>query len=404
MERMKRLMVYIVIAILALSATACGAKKEAAKAEPTKPPKKQEVDAFGTVKVKDTLNIALGIPATAAKVQVKEGQRVKKGDILLTLNINDFSEQIRRKQLEIEAANIELAKIKYDKEQLQPIDIQKLANSIADVQNELAQSYKDLATKREYLQNETDQELSRLKLNLENAKSAYELAKNDYEANQSLYNSGATTKTTIDHMKTDTEDKQKNMQAAIASIDAKKYALSQEIDQLSVRINQKQTLINNYNRDKDKVQSSAYKAVELKKASVAILESDLKRLTDKLNFSYLKGNQLICDIENAVVSSIDCTDGDSLIPDKKIISLLDLGSMIVEADIAEEFIKDVKIGANSTIIPTADKSKKYTGKVIRISNKAFKKNGETNITAEISIDNKDELIRPDFNVDLKIEY
>jgi hypothetical protein len=77
--------------------------------------------------------------------------------------------------------------------------------------------------------------------------------------------------------------------------------------------------------------------------------------------------------------------------------------LYVLADVAEEFIKDVKLGKKATIIPVADNSRKYYGKVIRIADMAFEKNGETNVTVEISIDEQDGFLRPNFNVDVEIE-
>ena len=69
---------------------------------------------------------------------------------------------------------------------------------------------------------------------------------------------------------------------------------------------------------------------------------------------------------------------------------------------AEEFIKDVRLGANVEIVPVADKARLYKGKVISISKKAIEQNGETIIPVEISIENNDSFLLPNFNVDVKI--
>ena len=77
-------------------------------------------------------------------------------------------------------------------------------------------------------------------------------------------------------------------------------------------------------------------------------------------------------------------------------------TLIIEADVSEEFIKDVKIGDNAAIISLADPSKEYKGKSTTISNMAVKKNGETIVPVEISIDNNDGFLLPNFNVDVEI--
>jgi multidrug resistance efflux pump len=76
---------------------------------------------------------------------------------------------------------------------------------------------------------------------------------------------------------------------------------------------------------------------------------------------------------------------------------------VVEANIFEEFIKDVEIGAKVTIVPIADKNKKYQGEVIGISAKAVKQNGDTVVPIQISLVHNDAFLMPNFNVDVFIE-
>ena len=55
-----------------------------------------------------------------------------------------------------------------------------------------------------------------------------------------------------------------------------------------------------------------------------------------------------------------------------------------------------------TIKVVADTSKKYTGKVMSMPSSAITANGETYLLVQISIDNKDEFLLPNYNVDLEI--
>ena len=54
------------------------------------------------------------------------------------------------------------------------------------------------------------------------------------------------------------------------------------------------------------------------------------------------------------------------------------------------------------IVPVADSSKAYHGRVVRISNIAHDRNGETIIPVEITIEDYDEFLKPKYNVDVKI--
>lgn len=77
--------------------------------------------------------------------------------------------------------------------------------------------------------------------------------------------------------------------------------------------------------------------------------------------------------------------------------------MVVEANIPEEFIKDITLGSKLTISPQANKSKTYTGEITYIASNAVRQNGETTILVEASIDNNDGFLMPGFNVNLSID-
>jgi HlyD family secretion protein len=139
-----------------------------------------------------------------------------------------------------------------------------------------------------------------------------------------------------------------------------------------------------------------------KSVQAAMLEADLKLLKSKLGKTYIKGSDIVSDINKGLIYEIGYTAGDFTSPQKKLFSILNLDKLIVEANVPEEFIKGVKTGADVTIIPTADKSRQYKGKVTYISGKAVRNNGETLVQVNISIDGLDDFLLPDYNVDVKI--
>jgi multidrug resistance efflux pump len=94
--------------------------------------------------------------------------------------------------------------------------------------------------------------------------------------------------------------------------------------------------------------------------------------------------------------------GDYLPMNSKLLNLVNMDSLIVEADVPESLIKDVKVGADVEIQLLADSTKVYKGKVQKIADRGVDKNGETMIAVEISIDNGDEFVKPDFSVDVRI--
>ena len=83
-------------------------------------------------------------------------------------------------------------------------------------------------------------------------------------------------------------------------------------------------------------------------------------------------------------------------------SILDLDTLIVQANVAEDFIKDIKLGSKAIINPLANPDKEYEGSISRISNMAVQENGETVVPVEITLINVDDSLLPNFNINIKI--
>lgn len=151
----------------------------------------------------------------------------------------------------------------------------------------------------------------------------------------------------------------------------------------------------------DNYDSNSHKYL-IQKKKVDNLQFELKQLKDTLVNNKIVNGQLKCDVKNGVVNDIAYAEGDFIQDDKKIMTIYDLDNLKIKADIPEEFIKDVKVGQKVKINPVADRSKEYTGTVERIYEVAEQKGGETIVYCEISIDNKDNILLPNYNVDVKI--
>lgn len=118
---------------------------------------------------------------------------------------------------------------------------------------------------------------------------------------------------------------------------------------------------------------------------------------------FFKDDNIVSDLDNAVVSQVIYEKGETIIPGKYAFQLIDLNNLYVEVNVSEEFIKDVKNGAEVSITPTYDTSKTLKGKVIRKAEVAVTKNGETTIPVDISLDDKDDNLLPNYNVEVKIK-
>jgi multidrug efflux pump subunit AcrA (membrane-fusion protein) len=120
--------------------------------------------------------------------------------------------------------------------------------------------------------------------------------------------------------------------------------------------------------------------------------------------SHVSGNAVVSDMDNAVVTSVA---GSSSLEQgggaNSIVTLSDLNSLYIQANVSEDFINSVAVGKAVTITPTSDPNTKLTGKVTSIASEAvLDKNGDTNIPVNISIDNNNGKLFPNYNVDVEI--
>lgn len=349
MNEMKRVLAVLLALTIAFSATACG-KKEKPAAAPiaVETVKENTVEAFGVVKASDIHNVNLGFIAAVAKVAAKEGQKIKKGDILMTLDLQDYLAEISAKEHDLNAVRLEIKKLQSklleaDTSKSKDPDVRKLINDVAF------------------------------------AKQEYDKMMREYVDKQELFNSGAISKYELEEFNKALQAKKK------ANLDLE-YSLE----------------MTTHDKQLGNTEISANMAIQAEKA--AALEREIAAMKDKLSKSYMNGENIVSDVDNGVVFDLGYQAGDIISTSKKAMSIMNLDGMIVRANVSEEFIKDVKLGAKVNIIPVADKSKQYTGVVTLIANKAEVQNGETVIPVEISIDNNDGFLMPEYNVDVEIQY
>ncbi|KUG05147.1 putative co/zn/cd efflux system membrane fusion protein [hydrocarbon metagenome] len=137
--------------------------------------------------------------------------------------------------------------------------------------------------------------------------------------------------------------------------------------------------------------------------SISAAQSKLSRLNGKLYESpYLNGSVIMSPFQQGLIYQLNCSTGQAIDPNRSILSIMDLQTIYVEAEIPEEFIGEVKLEAEVVIVPVSDSSRKYHGRVMRIYDMAEERNGETIIPIEVSVDDYDQFLKPNYNVDVQI--
>lgn len=373
---MKKLFVLGMVAAMIFT-PGCSEKKVSTEVSPTDVIEKSAtVDTFGIVKAKDVKDIYIDFPASIEDVPVKDGQEVKKGDVLLRINYDEFKSQINSNEIEMNSLKLEM-----ENSQLE----------LKTSQLELEKLKKDLKELRDYLNNNSHPDLKQLISDLNNAKKIQEDSLIDLKTEQELFKTGTISKDELELYERNVENSKKSVNDIETSIEKTKRNLQKEIDNLELSIEQNSIKMDSYKNTKG-----------ISEEKIKSLEKKTELMNKKINRNYINNNSIISDMDRAIVYDLNYVKGESVDITKKVLSIVNLDSMIIEADVPEEFIKDVNISSKVAIVPQADKSKKYSGKVTHISNKANEKNGETTVCVEISLEDNNGFLKPNFNVNLEI--
>jgi len=235
--------------------------------------------------------------------------------------------------------------------------------------NELEGEISVIRAEMEASSRSLSQETIRLNQDLEYEETRLEQALKEKERHQTLHRAGAIPMETLEEMEKRVEEQQKQVQDLVTTMEIKE----------------------------DAYQLNVYRQ------RIQELEAGKRRLQNQLDILHLDGNKLINGFEKAVITDISKTAGDGIDAGERIGKLHRLDSLEVEADVLEEFIRDVHIGTSVTFIPVADRSRTYHGKVSFIAGTATHRNNETIIPIRVSIDDADEFLKPEFNMDLYID-
>lgn len=189
--------------------TAGCSSESQAEAQPTttaSETSKQTIDAFATIKANSTTSLSINFPTIIEKVNVKEGQIVNKGDVLLNLNMVDFEEQLHSKQAELDLEkkllNVQQTNISKGID----AELNKLVNEAADAEALYDKCLNDLADKEVLFKNGflSQFEYNELKRQVESNKKALDNAKLSIQSyNQNKSNDFDRSKLTISKLNSD---------------------------------------------------------------------------------------------------------------------------------------------------------------------------------------------------------
>ncbi len=394
------------IAVLALLSSCDPGAEPAPAVAGERTARSGQVEAFGIVKTGRILDLHVEFNASVVDVRVRDGDRVVQGQDLVVLDLDQSEEEIERRRHELRLAEIGLAGLERGpagegRSGVPAID--QLANRIANTELELAQLRRERERLAGSLAAEDTPEALRLANELETAPRFHEIAQQEMTSTEGLVERGSVSKAVHDAAVKEVVRCRQALQVARFALDGWRQETRLALEEAESTIVAKEGELANLRLDLEIATAESTTLLETQRERVSGLRAELDRLRSRLAKGSIAGDRLVCGPAAAIVFDVSCRSGDRLSPERRILSLMDLAELRVLADVSEDFIKDVRIGAPATIVPVADPSRSYAGRVLEISGMAVDKNGEYVIPVSISIDEPDLFLKPNFNVDVRIE-
>ena len=339
------------------------------------------VEAWGSVNAETIKEVHLDFNATVTDVYVKEGEEVKAGDKLLSIDYEDYKTSIAQKEKELSLDQNSLeGQIKSSGSSSEKIS--SLRTQISDINGRLA--------------NGTDSDIVALEASLTTAKTNLATAQKDLEVQKELVEAGTATQKTVD----DLENKIVDLKNEIGTLEKKitntKKDREIEVKKLNSEIASLQADMSETQKNNQTTKNSSAIKQEIYNLEVA-------QMKNKYTKDFIKGNDVVLDIPKGVIKSVKVVEGSKIGGENNcLLEIIDEDSLVVKANVSEEFIKDVKIGADVNIIPYADREAVVKGKVKEIQNMAIDHNGETVIPIIVEATEESPYLKYGYSVDIEV--
>ncbi|QNU66197.1 efflux RND transporter periplasmic adaptor subunit [Ruminiclostridium herbifermentans] len=305
------------------------------------------ISAKGTVKEESGINISFKSSLKVLKVNVSEGDNVKKGDIIAILDTKPIKLQLEQLRLnyDIEKKNLELTNNQFKKNTL------LLDTQIIDAKN-----------------------------NFEQKSLSFESLEKDLYKSKDLYSIGAISENELN-------DIQKSYDMAKIEMENSKKKYD------SIILENKENEKNNQSQ------------IDIQFQKVTLAKLKIDELLESVNGIDIDSGKVISPIDGCV-ASIGIKEGEYTNVEDSAFNIISLNNLIVLAKISEIDANSVKEGNKVIISGDSAAGNEYEGIVQSIAPCAIKEtidNTErTVINAQILITSKNTVLKPGYNVDLQI--
>lgn len=389
MKNCIQLKVLLMGLLLSFILVGCNAKASSTPIEVV-PEGPATVEAYGTVQIRDKENMTLEVPGKITKVNVLNGQYVQKGDVLFTMNIKEYLDDLTQKHLELTIKEQELKLIDVDT---------SLEQQIAAKELELSNRYTRYDQLDKALIGESDEDLKAAKLNEDFAKKQYLEEQKALTNSEALFKEGiisqselnsATTK--LENAKLTYETSVLSKEKILQSLDVEKSSVLEQIKNMESQIDQ---------LEGENGQSAVQ--YEIKQMEIKMLEQEIQRLESKLNNDFFNDKgEVICQMDGGIFDAFNYAEGDIITTNSNTpaYTLYNSNSLEIYAKVSEDFINKVYVGQKVNIIPVASREHVLIGEVTDIATLAYQEGGEAVIPVRIKFEDDIKLLKMNFSVDV----
>lgn len=344
-------------------------------------------EAYGKVMADEKQNIIIEFPGKITDVMAENGQLVHIGDVLFNIDLSEYKQALREHENMLAMKQLELSQSAL------------MLGAEASELIRLTDKYDELKSKYD---NGSVEEMIQLRNQITTNQTTYDRTVADLSNSVLLLDEGVISKNEYENMDSTKVLAGNALMSSQLDYSVLKKTISEEIDALYYSIQSARSRV--IGSGEDAGPSSI--DFELIQMEVYNLQEKYDRMLSQLEKPYLKENgDVICHIKEGVFYDFMLIQGDYLSgsPDTKAYSIASNETLVVEAEISEDFIKDIEIGAIVYIRPVASRETTYVGTVSYIADRAYASGGDSVIMVQTTIDDNDGFLKQNFSVDIEIE-
>lgn len=341
-----------------------------------------KVIATGNVYAKDEVLLYVETSQTVAKINVKEGDSVKIGDVLVEYDISQTKKDLERKldESEINLSNAKLA--------LDSIGQPASGNELLAYTSELNAAVKNVTV--------AENDLKSLDIKIAQQQLLLDDAKRTFEKTEVLFKSGVSSQNQYDLALTSYQNAEKGMNDLLVAKESKTEALQMRLDQ---KTDAEKKIQNANNKLGEQTTLIRYQQQE---NTVKLTQLGIDAIKDELN----KLTESTVSTVNGSVLSINVSEGGIATKPNYVIKLSDMSDIIVKADITEYDAPLLELGQKVEIATSGLPDKIYYGEITKIATTAVEKEKpsgkEVVVPIEITLTNADEQLKTGYTVDVEI--